>query len=132
MLFHILSLYYKKPWKLELWLYLEMQNSVLNSGPSARVFILYMQVKERKKIKKKVFLVLKKKRENQRVKYEKCYVWQTWSYGGTMLATLRTTKASPGWKSRTCDGQTLESEHANTINCPTQKPKFITDKLIIN
>lgn len=42
---------------------------------------------------------------------------QTWSYGGTKLATFLTTKASPGWKSRTCDGHTLESEQANTINC---------------
>jgi hypothetical protein len=26
---------------------------------------------------------------------------QTWSYGGTKLATFLTTKASPGWKSST-------------------------------
>lgn len=42
---------------------------------------------------------------------------QTWSYGGTMLAMFLTMKASPGWKSRMCDGQTRESEHANTKNC---------------
>lgn len=34
-----------------------------------------------------------------------------------MLAMLRTTKASPGWKFRMCEGQTRESEHANTRNC---------------
>lgn len=41
----------------------------------------------------------------------------TLSNCGTMLAMLRTTKASPGWKSNTCEGHTRESEHANTINC---------------
>uniref|UniRef100_A0A7C9DBB7 Uncharacterized protein n=1 Tax=Opuntia streptacantha TaxID=393608 RepID=A0A7C9DBB7_OPUST len=40
----------------------------------------------------------------------------TLSKGGTMLAMLRTMNASPGWKSRTCDGQTRESEQANTMN----------------
>lgn len=39
------------------------------------------------------------------------------SNGGTMLAMLRTTKASPGWKSKMWEGHTLESEQANTINC---------------
>lgn len=34
-----------------------------------------------------------------------------------MLAMFLTMKASPGWKSRMCDGQTRESEHANTKNC---------------
>lgn len=38
------------------------------------------------------------------------------SNGGTMLAMLRTTKASPGWKSKMWEGHTLESEQANTIN----------------
>ncbi|KAK7844214.1 hypothetical protein CFP56_011084 [Quercus suber] len=47
---------------------------------------------------------------------KKRLVMGTLSYGGTKLATFRTTKASPGWKSSTCDGQTRESEHANTIN----------------
>jgi hypothetical protein len=34
-----------------------------------------------------------------------------------MLAMFRTTKASPGWKSKMWEGQTLESEQAKTINC---------------
>ena len=34
-----------------------------------------------------------------------------------MLAIFRIIKASPGWKFRICEGQTRESEHANTINC---------------
>lgn len=34
-----------------------------------------------------------------------------------MLAMFLTTKASPGWKLRMCEGQTRESEHAKTMNC---------------
>jgi len=34
-----------------------------------------------------------------------------------MFATLRTTKASPGWNPKMDEGQTLESAQAITINC---------------
>ena len=42
---------------------------------------------------------------------------RTWSKGGTMLAMFLTTKASPGSKFSICEGQTRESEQANTKNC---------------
>lgn len=41
---------------------------------------------------------------------------KTLSCGGTMLAMLRTVKASPGWKLNTTDGHTRESAQANTMN----------------
>lgn len=41
-----------------------------------------------------------------------------------MLAMFRTMKASPGWKFRIWEGQTLESEHANTINCKREQCQY--------
>jgi hypothetical protein len=56
---------------------------------------------------------------------------QTLSYGGTMLAMFRTTKASPGWKFRTCEGQTRESEHAKTINCIGIKDIYVSSMHVV-
>lgn len=55
---------------------------------------------------------------------------ETWLNAGTMLAMLRAMKASPGWKSKTWEGLTRESEHANTRNC--KHSKQLNKKLIYN
>lgn len=55
---------------------------------------------------------------------------ETWLNAGTMLAMLRAMNASPGWKSKTWEGLTRESEHANTRNC--KHSKQLNKKLIYN
>lgn len=100
----------------DIFMYLEMYNCVFDGGTNSRVSLL--------KYYQSHFCVTYMISDNNN-SYECNMInnkkWnglvRTVSKGGTILAMFLTTKASPGWKFKMWDGQTRESEQANTRNC---------------